>query len=198
MLRPYQQKAVSDIKRAFAYNRRVLFVFPTGAGKTFSLYLQQVGRVLRPAPGKSHGLILDHVGNVPNFGLPEEDREWSLEGTGKQGGTKDPEAVKLTTCKECFLLYYAKQGNICPYCGYEKEVEHKPVRIERGELVEYSPNGEKIVLLTVDEMRQYNWIKTKNLKLLRDYKAFARSMGRKEGWGWHLFKMVQKMDSLKA
>lgn len=172
--------------------------------KSLSLYLQQVGRVLRPAPGKEFGLILDHVGNVPNFGLPEEDREWSLEGTGKQGAAKDPEAVKLTVCKECCLSYYKAEGNICPYCGAERKPELKPIRIEHGELVEYAPNGKKVLLLSAKDLNTWNWVKDKKtpdggpLKLLRDYQEFTVNMGKSKGWGWHLFKLSQKVNQYKG
>ena len=47
--------------------------------KSLGLYLQQVGRAMRPYPGKEYTIILDHVGNVDRHGLPDEYREWSLE-----------------------------------------------------------------------------------------------------------------------
>ena len=36
MLRPYQQKAIHDVKQAWRKEQRVLLVLPTGAGKTFT------------------------------------------------------------------------------------------------------------------------------------------------------------------
>lgn len=46
--------------------------------KSLCLYLQQVGRALRPYEGKT-AIILDHVGNHERHGLPDDDREWSLD-----------------------------------------------------------------------------------------------------------------------
>ena len=46
--------------------------------QSLGLYLQQVGRVLRPAPNKAAAIVLDHVGNVTRHGFPDEHREWSL------------------------------------------------------------------------------------------------------------------------
>lgn len=43
-------------------------------------YLQTVGRVGRPAPGKSHGLLLDLTGASRRHGSPTMDRVYSLEG----------------------------------------------------------------------------------------------------------------------
>ena len=43
---------------------------------TFGLYLQQVGRCLRIAPGNSEAMIFDHAGNSTRFGLPTDERDW--------------------------------------------------------------------------------------------------------------------------
>ena len=43
------------------------------------LYLQMVGRGLRPAPGKTHCRVLDPAGLVYRFGLPQDYRLWSLD-----------------------------------------------------------------------------------------------------------------------
>jgi DNA repair protein RadD len=55
----------------------VILLRPT---KSLALFLQQCGRGMRPAPGKSSLLILDHVGNCARFGPPDLERIWSLEG----------------------------------------------------------------------------------------------------------------------
>ena len=70
--------------------------------QSLGLYLQQVGRALRPAPGKATAIILDHVGNCERFGLPDEDRAWSLEGRDgrKRGGNSENTSVRV--CPKCF------------------------------------------------------------------------------------------------
>lgn len=52
--------------------------------KSLVLYLQQVGRCMRPFEGKEHGLVLDNAGLWLEHGLSYIDREWSLEGHGKK------------------------------------------------------------------------------------------------------------------
>jgi superfamily II DNA or RNA helicase len=52
--------------------------------RSLALYLQMVGRVLRPAPGKTRAIILDHAGNFWEHGLPDDPRHWSLEGQSKK------------------------------------------------------------------------------------------------------------------
>jgi superfamily II DNA or RNA helicase len=52
--------------------------------KSLGLHLQQIGRVLRPAPGKTRAIILDHVGNLSRHGFAEDVRDWTLEGRKKK------------------------------------------------------------------------------------------------------------------
>ena len=42
------------------------------------LWLQQIGRALRPSEGKDFARIIDHTENWKYHGLPDDDREWSL------------------------------------------------------------------------------------------------------------------------
>jgi superfamily II DNA or RNA helicase len=54
--------------------------------KSLALHLQQIGRALRPAPGKTRAIILDHAGNTLKHGLPDLEHPWSLDGRPKQKG----------------------------------------------------------------------------------------------------------------
>ncbi len=49
-------------------------------------YLQAVGRVLRPAPGKEYAIIIDLCGSSIVHGLPTQDRAYSLKGRPISGG----------------------------------------------------------------------------------------------------------------
>ncbi|MBX9785265.1 MAG: DEAD/DEAH box helicase [Chitinophagaceae bacterium] len=52
--------------------------------KSLSLYLQMVGRVMRPSKNKKEGIILDNAGLWLEHGLSIVDREWSLQSTKKK------------------------------------------------------------------------------------------------------------------
>lgn len=54
--------------------------------KSLSLYLQMVGRALRPAEGKSHAFILDHANCLAEHGKPCDRIIWSLQGATKVRG----------------------------------------------------------------------------------------------------------------
>jgi superfamily II DNA or RNA helicase len=83
---------------------------------SLSLYLQQVGRCLRPAPGKAAAIILDHVGNVKKHGMPEQYRDWSLDAK-KRSKRSNQEEVHVKVCPECFTTVVS-QTQVCPTCGH--------------------------------------------------------------------------------
>lgn len=89
--------------------------------QSLGLYLQQVGRALRPCPGKDSALILDHAGNCEKHGLPDEERDWSLAGRcgGKASGG-EVGAVKV--CPKCFAAQISGQP-ACSFCGFVFEVK---------------------------------------------------------------------------
>lgn len=104
--------------------------------QSLGLFLQQVGRALRTFPGKAEALILDHAGNVKRHGLPDQDREWTLEGRAKKRGAK-PSEIPVKTCPKCFATV-ASVTTHCR-CGHHflavaREIEHVD-----GELQEIDP-----------------------------------------------------------
>ena len=48
-----------------------------------ALYLQQVGRILRPQPGKI-AIVLDHVGSTLKHGFVDDVRVWDLDSKPKR------------------------------------------------------------------------------------------------------------------
>jgi len=51
---------------------------------SLAMYLQQVGRGLRPCKGKSGAVIIDNVGLFNRFGLPSANRQWKRHFEGKK------------------------------------------------------------------------------------------------------------------
>lgn len=105
-----------------------IFLRPT---QSLALYLQMVGRILRIAPGKDEALILDHVGNVLRHGLPDSDREWTLDGKASR-----PTAPVVRQCPECFAAFHPARS--CPECGYVFPIKNarKAKKEVAGDLVE--------------------------------------------------------------
>jgi len=85
-----------------------------------SLYLQMVGRVMRPAPGKMEALLIDLRGVSYIHGMPGADRTFSLEGDAIV-----PDEVEEE--KHCPICQRIMEGRKCsnPQCnkvGEEKEL----------------------------------------------------------------------------
>jgi DNA repair protein RadD len=88
--------------------------------QSFSLYCQQLGRGLRLMEGKTHALILDHVGNVARHGLPDAYREWSLDRRERRSRATPQDAIPVRTClNERCLSVYERIYSACPFCGHE-------------------------------------------------------------------------------
>ena len=82
---------------------------------SLALYLQMVGRGLRPKPDGGDCLILDLAANALTHGLPEDHREWSLAPRGTQKAGDAP----LVWCPIpwCEAASYAASHN-CRVCGH--------------------------------------------------------------------------------
>jgi superfamily II DNA or RNA helicase len=93
----------------------VQFLRPTAS---LIVYLQAIGRGLRVEPGKTRALILDQVGNWTRHGLPDDEREWRLEGrkTRKKRGENDAPDLSIKQCRKCFSVFRAGPP-ACPKCG---------------------------------------------------------------------------------
>jgi len=77
-----------------------------------SLFLQMVGRVLRPFPGKTGALLVDLVGAVRAHGDPAEPSVYSLDGVAC---TRKGAVDALRTCRVCKSLIPNGEER-CPEC----------------------------------------------------------------------------------
>ncbi|HET6343568.1 MAG TPA: helicase-related protein, partial [Myxococcota bacterium] len=84
----------------------VILAAPT---KSETKYLQAVGRVTRPAPGKDRAVVLDHAGCVKEFGRPTDDRPYVLHET-EVGPTAPTRA-----CPACGAEV-SLAAKVCPQC----------------------------------------------------------------------------------
>jgi DNA repair protein RadD len=109
--------------------------------KSLAMYLQQIGRALRPKPDGSAAVVIDHVGNVHRFGMPCSDRDWSLD--GKAGKCKGPD---VTSCEVCFKTFPKSMAcklaenclgvddEACPFADEEGKPGKQPPAVVDGEL----------------------------------------------------------------
>lgn len=146
--------------------------------KSLSLHLQQVGRALRPCPGKEEAIILDHAGNTLTHGLPDDPREWSLEDREKRKRSA-PTEVPVRQCKECFFVY--RPAPKCPQCGHCPPVQAREIEQVDGELIEFK---------RAQEQRQKR-VQVGKAQTLDDFLQIARERGYKPGWAHQMMRVRQ-------
>ena len=141
-----------------------------------ALYLQQVGRILRPQPGKI-AIVLDHVGSTLKHGFVDDLRNWSLNSKPKRKKNDEP-APSVRQCPMCFAAF--KPQPACPMCGHEFPVKPKRQLTQReGELKEMRRQD----AIERREKRQ----EIGRARTLPELLALAKKKGYKPGWAYKIF-----------
>ncbi|MEK0175807.1 DEAD/DEAH box helicase [Tetragenococcus halophilus] len=83
--------------------------------KSIVLHLQQSMRGMRYRPGKT-SIILDHVGNGLNLGLPTSEFDWTLKGQKKEAREKGPPCLECPSCGQVIEKSEIINDK-CPACG---------------------------------------------------------------------------------
>lgn len=139
--------------------------------KSLTLYIQQSMRCMRYRPNK-RAVIIDHAGNYARFGMPDDDREWTLEKRDRKNKTeKTKEPVRQ--CPECFFTFKNNGQKVCPHCGYVFQTAERKIETDGGAELE-KIEGFKLDFRTPSDCRSY-------AELL----AYAKTHGYKEGWAYY-------------
>lgn len=146
--------------------------------RNITLYLQIIGRVLRPAEGKTEALIIDHSGAVEEHGFADDDIPWSLDETEsvkerKDRIKKEKAEPKELTCPSCKTMFKGRRD--CPSCGFEFIPRGQPVPVHEAELKEVKRAN-----------RDTDW--DTKVAFMKGLRAYARQKGWKEGWAAHAYK----------
>ena len=106
--------------------------------KSLGLFRQMIGRALRPAPGKTDAIILDHCGAVFVHGLPEDDIAWTLDedsrAVNRTHAARSAQAAgpPLVDCPECHAV--RMRGQPCVVCGWMPRTKGAAVDVIDGDL----------------------------------------------------------------
>ncbi len=147
--------------------------------RSLGLYAQQIGRVLRPAPGKTHALIFDHVGNTQRFGLPDESRHWTLTDQDRE---RKPVTPGVKICPKCFAAMRA-QARACPECGHVLAGEPRVIAEVAGSLAEITAET------LAKRAARRDQGKAQSLEQLL---VIERQRGYRRGWAQHVFAARQR------
>jgi hypothetical protein len=81
---------------------------------------------MRYLPGKT-AKIIDCVGNYTRIGLPDDDREWSLDAPTKKRDLTDRNGnFYIRCCPECFMTFQTAPK--CPFCGAEYPLHPREIQ----------------------------------------------------------------------
>ena len=132
--------------------------------RSLVLYLQTVGRGMRPSPetGKSQVILIDHGRVVEALGLPTEDFGWTLD----QGANVSTAALALhgrlqtaersRECPECSHLWMVSEdGPSCRACGWQYVPKAKPVNTAQADLAELDTRPEAATPVSANVARFY-------------------------------------------
>jgi DNA repair protein RadD len=145
--------------------------------KSIGLYRQMVGRVLRPAPGKTDALILDHAGATFMHGFAEDPIAWTLSedhraenkthaarGMGEAPGS-------LTNCPECSAVMM--RGKPCGACGWRPQRKAESFAVTDGQLAQVQRDR---------SVRPNEWTAQEQVRFHRQLLWIAKEKSYKPGW----------------
>lgn len=150
--------------------------------KSMGLFRQMIGRVLRPFPGKTDALILDHAGAVFQHGFVEDPVSWSLN-PDKKAASPAHEARKregapaILTCSECSAIRIG--GKPCPECGHMPKRPGNYLAFVEADLAELERDG---------KVHPKAWPTEAKALWHRMLVGIADERGYKRGWAAHKYR----------
>lgn len=177
----------------------VIMARPTSS---LALYLQFSMRCLNPRKGKT-AIIIDHVDNFLNFGLPDNDRDWkqAIVTKDKRKTANSDNGPALAQCSYCFGTFYRKDihDGCCPLCGHALEKENKDYKIVNVDLQEIKENQavkhrKQLVQKILNDQVMAN-VADKSpgqLHTLKEFQAYAELHNYSPGWAWYQFNNRRK------
>ncbi len=165
---------------AFGIEHGIIMARPT---KSVTIYLQAVGRIMRPAENKTDCVILDHADLTYAHNLVDAPRKWSLHGRIKKKKDGLP-VISVHVCEACFFAYSQIEfPDACPECGMETPKYQPPKVRADGELVELT--AEKLAWLKAKE-KQKAIAEFKAAKTLEQLIELGKQRGYKPGWAYKM------------
>lgn len=156
--------------------------------ESLALFLQQCGRALRTFPGKGQAIICDHFGNAFRHGLPDDPREWSLDGRKKNGRRAAAnDAIPIHQCPECYRVT-ASSVRECPGCGFVFAVVSRAPEQRDGELFELN----RVADLAKKRAAEERKAEERACSTVADFVRLGTERGYAKPTGWALHQVAMR------
>jgi superfamily II DNA or RNA helicase len=150
--------------------------------KNIALYLQTIGRVMRPSNGKHDALVIDHSGAVKENGFVDDFIPWSLDASEsvkdrKERQQKESAEPKEIECPSCHYVFKARRE--CPACGHMAIRKGEAIPVHEAELKEIRREAGKA-------NREFTWEEKR--QFIAGLRAYAKEHGYNPGWVAHKYR----------
>ena len=194
----------------------IQFTRPT---KSLTIWFQAIGRSLRPAPNKTHAVIIDHTDTHLNLPWPDCEIPWSLDPISLKPA---PGVLKCPGCHHIFRptpLERERNLATCPACQSKFIFVSKPSNKKGVEalsilevlpaafaeiIIEYNPlklaHVQEIINIQKQKGYHKGWVYHQLVKFpelnlsLSDWQEVGRRLEYKPGWAWHKWQEMQELQ----
>lgn len=148
------------------------------ATASLGLFLQAVGRGLRPAPNKSHCIVLDMGGNTKRHGFAEDTRQWELNPKKKKPG-----APPVKECKFPIPAHMANfPGELCGCLNRASATHCEECNAPFPKPKVEPPKQAVLVEVFPEHLKGRTW---EQLNTVTEIEEFRKAKGYKLGWASH-------------
>lgn len=147
--------------------------------ESVALGVQQMMRCMRYLPGKT-AKIVDCVGNYLQVGLPDDDREWSLNAPLRKRKQMDENGnFYIRCCPECYMTF--KAAPVCPFCNHTYPLHPKEIATRTDIELKRITAEENAKL---EELRKRNRVEQGKAQTYSELVALGRSRGYRNAGAW--------------
>jgi superfamily II DNA or RNA helicase len=167
--------------------------------KSLVLDIQQSMRSMRYKPNKQ-AIIIDHVANYKQHGMPNTEHQWSLKPRGNKQSNNVEVDEAITTCPDCFAV--GRDKDFFEACDIHKDENGKPINgkvcfncqnfipnpiVEKSTKLKQNKDIELKDITNIRFVVTKDWRKAKSRKELYE---IAKQKGYKPGWAFYKAKQL--------
>ena len=167
--------------------------------KSLVLDIQQSMRSMRYKPNKQ-AIIIDHVANYEQHGMPNTEHQWSLKPRGNNRSNNVEVDEAFTICPDCFAV--GREEDFFKACKIHKNENGKPINGKicynckhfiPNPIVEKSTKFKQDKDIELKDITNIRFVVTKDWRKAKSRKELyeiAKQKGYKPGWAFYKAKQL--------